>query len=185
MKNLIIVFALAANWLNVQAQDELKPANDAVGSIGSIFGGDDQVTKVRLIASAERSLTVSVEFKGFKDKKYKLRGNILNGAKKPLKEVPTVEVDLPANGNSADLTFKFQPSKTAAVPTVMSKYLAVSIVEAESALSDLDKALGGTVSLSGSDFMYHLEKQWRAGGSESMVVTVKLTPFKSAASIKQ
>jgi hypothetical protein len=95
--------------------------------------------------------------------------------------------DLPGRSNSVELRFTFKQSKTRAYkkPSVHSKYLSLTICEADDALCDID--MGG-VEIFGNNFTYKLDKNWRVSGgtgNTNIVINVKLTPFGSAKTIKQ
>lgn len=185
MKKLYLGFVLFFLFSPLlSAQDELQAVEDETSALRSLLGSpDNSVTSVKLISDAEQNLTVNVNYKGFSGKKFQIKGSILNRSKKPLKEVDAIEKELPTHGSSIDLTFTFKARSGYKSSYINSNYLLLTISEAGNALSGLDKLLG-TVSLSGEDYLYHLNKKWRVGGSESMLITVKLIPYKTAKYIK-
>src|SRR5690606_35404013 len=161
---------------------ELEPEVDAAAAIGSILGGNDNtVTSVRVIADAEETLSVQVEFDGFDDQEYTIHGAVLNRIKRPLKEVSVEPQMLPKDGSMVELTFKFDKRSGHYTGSHLeSHFVSLSISKNDAILSKLD--LGGE-NLFGETYLYKLNKKWRVKGSESMVIQVKLTPYKSAATI--
>jgi len=167
--------------------DELQAVDDPSSTISALLGSNtNSIEKVRLISETERAVSIEVSFNGFDDKKYKIKGTVLSRTKRPLKEVETVIKDLPGNSSSVEMRFNFKQSSSKAysTPSIESRYLSLNIYDAKDSFGDLD--LGG-VNVFGNSFLYKLSKKWRISGSGSnanIIVEVKLTPYKSARTIK-
>lgn len=165
----------------LQAQESLEPVEDAASAISAILGGNKGVSDVRLITDTEQSVTVEVDYKGFVDK-YQVKGFILNKLKKPVEEIVCETVTLSKSDGTADLKFQFkQGSRSYTNSSLETHFLSIVFSKADGLLSGIE--LGGQYVL-GETYLYKLNKMWRVDGSESMVITVKLTPYKSAASIQ-
>jgi hypothetical protein len=162
-------------------EDELQPVDEASVDINAILGGKDKgISKVRVIADSEQSLSVEVSFKGL-DQKSKISGAVLNKMKKPLKEVVTEPKILSSEDGTVELKFHFKQGTGGYNKSfIESQFLSLSVSKSDGLLENLD--LGGE-NIMGDNYLYKLEKKWRVSGSEQMVIEVKMTPFKSAASI--
>lgn len=184
MKVYVIIIVASLVAFELRAQDnELEPVEDAAVAIGAILGGKtDAITKVRLISDTEQSMSIEVESKGFEDQEYTIAGTVLNRIKKPIAEIVTEGKILPRGGGRVELQFLFRQSARKYSSTYLeSQYISLTISKSGGLLSKLD--LGGE-NIFGDTYLYKLDKKWRISGSESMVIQVKLTPFKSAATIK-
>jgi len=179
----LIILCLCFSSIAAIAQEEkvLEPEDDGISAIGSVLGGKDKgISKVRVTADTEQSLSVEVSFKGF-DEKSKISGAILNKMKKPLKEVVSEAKILPKSEGTVELKFQFKQGSSAYNKSFLeSHFLSLSVSKSDGLLDNLD--LGGE-NILGDNYLYKLNKKWRLSGSEQMVIEVKLTPFKSAASI--
>ena len=83
--HLIVMLMVMSITAGMAQENELQPDEDGAAAIGSILGGNSKgVTKVRVIADNEQSLTLEVTYKGF-DEKSKITGAVLNKIKKPVK----------------------------------------------------------------------------------------------------
>lgn len=184
-KNILILFlGLLFSAAPGYAQNELQPVKDGTEALRGLLGEEDNtITSVRLVSSGEQALTVSVEFKGYQDKAYYIVGNLLSRSKRPLEEIAPVKVELPKQGNAVDLSFSFQPKRNYNRTYLESYFLSLSVAEADGLFSGMEDLLGG-VSVTGDDYTYELEKKWRIGGNEQMVIEVKLTPVGAARTIK-
>lgn len=168
------------------SQKELKAVKDEASAIlAEISTSANKLEKVTLVSEDERSVTISATFKGFTDKTYKVRGFILNARKETLQEISPVERDLPKN-NQVELTFLMGDSGKEVTQTGLdSKFLKLTIAPNEGGLGSLlEEALGEGISLSATDYLYELDKKWMFNG-QNIILNVKLTPFKNAASISQ
>lgn len=179
--HLIVMLMVMTITAGMAQEDELQPVDDGAAAIGAILGGNSKgVSKVRVIADNEQSLTVEVTYNGF-DEKSKLTGAVLNKIKKPVKEVTSESKVLQKADGTVELKFQFKQGTGSYSKTfVESNFVSFSVGKADGFLANLD--LGGENVL-GDTYVYKLDKKWRVGGSEQMVINVKLTPFKSAASI--
>jgi len=164
----------------LQAQS-LEPVEDAASTISAILGGNKAVSDVRLITDTEQGVTIEVDYKGFVGK-YQVKGFILNKLKKPVEEIVCETETLPKADGTVDLKFQFKKGSGSYTNSSLdTHFLSIVFSKADGLLSGID--LGGQYAM-GETFLYKLNKVWRVGGSESMVITVKLTPYKSAASIQ-
>jgi len=179
--HLIFMLMVMTITAGMAQENELEPVEDGAAAIGSILGGNSKgVTKVRVIADNEQSCTLEVTYKGF-DEKSKLTGAVLNKIKKPVKEVTSESKVLQKADGTVELKFQFKQGTGSYNKTfVESNYVSFSVGKADGILGDLD--IGGE-NILGDNYLYKLDKKWRVSGSEQMVITVKLTPLKSAASI--
>jgi hypothetical protein len=179
--HLIVMLIVMTITAGMAQENELQPVDDGAAAIGSILGGNSKgVTKVRVIADTEQSLTLEVTYKGF-DEKSKLTGAVLNKIQKPVKEVTSESKVLQKADGTVELKFQFKQGAGSYNKTfVESNYVSFSVGKADGILGNLE--LGGENILV-DNYLYKLDKKWRVSGSEQMVITVKLTPFKSAASI--
>lgn len=185
-KRILICMAACLSLALCQAQTELPLVADPLSSLGAVLGGTKNVVKkVYLISDTEKSVTLSVEFDGFKDKKYKIKGFILNSYKKALPEIVPVVIDMPASGNTVELTFRFQQKEKAYTQQYLETALVgLMIVDASSALATVSESFSD-LNVGGTSLQYTFKKKWRISGSESMVVQVKMTPVGQAAGIRQ
>jgi len=181
MKVFCLLLCLCLFQLIAQAQESLEPVNDTASLIGDILGGDKGVTDVRLISDTEEGATVEVDFKGFEGK-YTVKGLILNKLKKPIAEISCEPQTLAKPNGTAELRFQFKAGSGSYSNSMLeTHFLSVVFSKSDGLLSGLDLGSGDVLA---ETYLYKMNKMWRVGGSESMIITVKLTPFKSAASIK-
>ncbi|HMQ60115.1 MAG TPA: hypothetical protein PKE06_05560 [Flavilitoribacter sp.] len=186
MYKLTAILILATLPMLVFSQRELKAVqDDATAILGELSNSPNKVERVTLTSEDERSATVSVTFSGFKDKTYKVRGFVLNAAKKTIQEISPVEAELPKN-NQLELTFLMGESgKTSTQTGLDSKYLKLTVAPNEGGLGSLlEDALGSDISLSSNDYLFELDKKWMFSGQD-VILNVKLTPYKNAAAISQ
>lgn len=181
----IICLSLCLNCFSqgVRAQDNsLEPVEDASDAISGILGGSKKgVSKVRLISDTEQGVSIEVDYKGFEEK-YKVKGSMLNKLKKPVVEIVCEEKTLSKPDGTIDLKFQFKQGKTSFTNSSLeTHFIALAFSKSDGLLNGLDL---GDDTIFGDVYVYKLNKKWRVSGSESMVITVKLTPFKSAASIQ-
>jgi hypothetical protein len=183
-----IIFFLFFSALHLHAQRDLKPVTDATADFEKIISKTGAKIKKATVASETGvTMDLGLELEGFKrDKKYKIKGEVLNKTKLKLKEVEPVTVDVINNSTSAEMTLKFNTSANAAYTSnkVESYFIRLIITEVDPRLGDL---LGDT-GLNSSTYIFECKKDWRIkgnSGNSNVVVEVKLTPYKSAASIQQ
>ena len=180
-KNIFIILCLCSMFLGAKAQESLEPVDAAASVISAILGGEKGVADVRLVSDTEESATIEVDFKGFEGK-YTVKGVILNKLKRPIPEISCEPQALSKANGTAELKFHFtKGSGNFTSSTLETQFVSIVFSKSDGILGDLD--LGGQDILAES-YQYKLNKTWRVGGNESMVITVKLTPFKSAASIQ-
>lgn len=149
------------------------------------FDAENDVTKALVQAETEKTLSLQIEFKGFnkKDKEYKITARVLNAIKSPMKEFEPVTVDLDPRSGVADFLFTFiqRPGVKYSPEGIESRFIEFLVI---------DKAGAGSIpglesiGLNSRKFVFRFQKKWRVKivGQE---VVVKLTPYKSAASIMQ
>lgn len=182
----LFLFAVTAISAQPSECEALQSATKATG-LEDILSGKNKVGKVCIVSESDEHIAVSVEYQGFDDQEYKIVAKVLGAAKKPLKEFETINQPMTKGGGTADLQFEFKRKETAYTSQyVESKFLSFSIAKKDDKLAELD--LGGE-SIFGSTYLYKLERKWRVGGgstgNSNVTVTVKLTPYKSASTIKQ
>ncbi len=169
-------------------QDELKRVTDGTSALEAFFGdAENTIETVRLLSDAETRLNVSVNFTGFSDQPYEIVGSILTRSKKSLKGVKSIRKPLPSRGDNVDLSFTFVPEGTYTNSYVKSHFLQIQMKpksDEDSLLSGLDELIDGGISLDGTTYLYHLQKDWRVGGTKSMVIKVTLTPIGQAKTLK-
>jgi hypothetical protein len=169
----------------IHAQNKpLKSADDLAGILGD---KNNAINKATVQTETEKTVAFQIEYAGFKekDKSYKIKGQILNAKKMKIDEIEPVEVDLDPKAGLADLffTFKQKTGKQYTTPTLDCTYVQFSVIDKKGVSSQI----GGLESL-GLDskvFTFEYKKKWKLKGAAGQEVTVKLTPYKSAATIKQ
>jgi len=182
MKKLFIAFYFCCLFQSLQAQDNsLEPVQDAASTISAILGGDKGLSEVRLISDTEQGVTVEVDYKGFEGN-YQVKGTILNKLKQRVDDIVCEGQTLAKADGTAELKFQFKKSGANYTDSSLeTHFLSVTFSKTDGLLSGID--LGSQYTL-GETYLYKLNKIWRVGGSESMVITVKLTPFRSSSSIQ-
>lgn len=186
MKNVqigVIMFLLSAQTVFAQ-QGKILTSADVVSDV---FGDkDNSITKAVVQTETDKMVTIQVEFKGFKDKdkSYKITGTMLNSKKMKIEEFGTVEVDLDPRAGLADLEFVFKQnlSKKYTTPTLDAAYVKFDVLD--------KKGVGASFGIEGlgidsKTYTFNYKKKWKLKGAAGTEVTVKLTPFKSATTIKQ
>lgn len=172
---------LVTSW--AFAQEVLKPVAGQ-NIVGDLLG-ENKLTKVSMIAQGERKLTVSVAYNKLPaGKDFSIKGTILNRVKRPLPDIPVVSEAVSSSQGSVDLSFAFSPSRSYSKTYIESLYILISVVP-EDENAELLNGIFDNVTVSGEDYMYHLKKKWRVGGSEEMIIKVKLVPFKTARYVKR
>lgn len=182
----LFLFAVTAIFAQPSECEALQSAAKTTG-LEEFLSGKNKVGRVCVVSESDEHIAISVEYQGFDDQEYKIVAKVLGTGKKPLKEFETINQPMTKGGGTADLQFEFKRKETAYTSQyVESKYLSFSIAKKDDKLAELD--LGGE-SVFGSAYLYKLERKWRVGGGSSgnsnVTVTVKLTPYKSASTIKQ
>lgn len=180
----ILILVEMAGIPTISAQTELKPVEDQ--NILTTLLGESKIAKVTLLAQGERNMTVSVTYKNLPaGKKYSVKGVVLNRVKRPVPDIPEVKEAISGTAGSADLTFNFSPTKNYTLTNIESSFIMISLIpEDKSGAGNALNEILGSATVTGEDYMYHLVKQWRVGGSAAMTVNVKLTPYKKAAYIQ-
>jgi hypothetical protein len=182
----IIMVALLCCQMRAQAQN-CEPLQSA-GATGleGLLSGENKISGACILSESEDYIVVRVTYAGFTDKAYKLTGKILDVAKKPMTEFVPVTLDIAQGSTSTDLQFEFKKAdKVYSRTSIDSKFLAVSFTSGSDPLAGFD--IGGT-SLFGVSALYKLERKWSISGgggdNSNVTVNVKLTPYKSATTIK-
>lgn len=181
---LLSVLILSCSFYSlIHAQRDLKMVVDEATSILSELGGNtSKVERATLTKEDERTVTISLTLAGFDDKNYKIKAAVLNKIKKPIEEIPPVEADVPKS-KQMDISLNLSDAgKTMAANAIESKYLLIRVVPNEGGLSSLLEDAIGDVNLSGSEFLFELDKKWLLMGA-NVKVNVKLVPYKNAAAI--
>lgn len=181
INNICMTLFLCLLLQAVQAQNSLEPVEDAASLLNGILGGDKGISDARLISDTEQGASIEVDYKGFEGN-YQVRGFILNRLKKTVEEISCEPEKLSKPEGTAELVFQLGKLNGNYTNSLLeTHFLAVVFSKTDGILSGID--LGGHDVL-GETYLYKLNKRWRVGGSESMVITIKLTPFKSAATIQ-
>jgi hypothetical protein len=163
-------------------ENSLEAVEDPSDAISGILGGEKKgVTDVRLISDTEQAVSIEIDYKGFEEKS-KVKGYLLNKMKKPVAEIVGEEKVLSKGDGTVDMKFQFKQGNGNYTNTSLeTHFISLSFTKSDGLLSGLDL---GDDAIFGDVYVYKLNKRWRVSGSEAMVITVKLTPFKSAASIQ-
>jgi hypothetical protein len=148
------------------------------------FDSQNDLTKATIQTETEKTAGVQLEFKGFNKpgKVYVITAKILNQIKTPMKEFEPVTVDLDARAGSADFFFTFvqRPGVQYDPMGIESRFIEFAVIDKSSATNIPGlESLG----LNSTKFVFRFQKKWKVKVS-GQEVTVKLTPFKSAATIK-
>lgn len=164
---------------------------------GPLFGSK-QVTKVVKQSEEEQKVTVTVYFQGITSEEPKqIKASILSGGDNPLQDINIATVDLPEGSGNVDLSFTFTPTRGYSKPYLSSRKLKVLVVkkdEKESSILDGIPGVsdgGGIDDITAPKYVFLLSKEWRVSpptnnpdAVSSIVIPVKLLPFKSAKYIK-
>jgi hypothetical protein len=172
-------FLCCAGPLKTQSK-ELKLVDDLATVLGD---KNNSVKKATVQTESEKTLSLQIEFAGFKDKEYKIKAAVLNQLKKPMKEIDVVEVPLDSRSGLADLFFNFkqQAGKQYPLGYAESSFVEISIVEKSGLASNPGlESLG----IGAKKFTFQYKKKWRVKGASGQEVTITLVPYKSAANIK-
>ena len=169
-------------------QGELKPVKDGVESfLGSFSSSNGQIKSATIASETGVTLDLSLDLEGFnRDKKYKIKGEILSKLKLKIKEIDPVTIEVVKSSNAAEMTFKFNASSSTAYTSnkIESGFLRLTATEVDPRLGDL---LGDS-GLNSTSFLFECKKEWRIKGNlgkSNIMVQVVLVPFKSAANISQ
>lgn len=178
----IIAFLLIAqtSW----AQDYIEP--EGASALNNLLGDGPQAV-IRVLSETDEALNIEVKYEGFSGaSEYILRGYILDGKKKPMKEFPAVKRTVGKGEGNIDLGFRLQlqSGKSYKDAYLASQFIGVFIYDAKEE-DDLIEIPGSLpILFSGSSFNFKHDKQWRVGGDESMVIKVNLTPTGKAKTIR-
>ena len=166
----------------------LESTSSTESLLSDLFGEEARGISGACRATAtDEVFAARITYRGFTGKAYRLTGFLLDANRWEIRGCEKISFDLPTGEGTADLTFRFDPSRGAyTTPYVNARYIKVSIAEADDILSEFD--LGG-VSLSGTSAEYRIDHRFRVGagtdGNSRVVVSVGLTPIESAAFIKR
>ncbi len=168
----------------LNSQEALKRVDSAASSMMDVFGASDNILKVETIGNSEKELTLSIQYQGFTDKKYKIKAQVLNKLSKPMPEIQSVSMDLMKGANSIDITLVFKENSRAYQSTnLVSDFVLLNIYEAGGLLGGLSESFDD-LTISGKSFKYKLSKNWRVKGSANMLVKAKLLPVGIAKNLK-
>ncbi len=179
--NILFIVALGTMTANTMAQPtQLKMEDDLTTILGD---NANKVTKATVQTESEKTASIQIEFVGFKDKEYYIVGNLLNQIKKPIKEIETVRVDLDSRAGLADFFFNFKqvPGRNYPADFLETWYVEFSIID--------KKGIGSIQGLENfgigaKKYTFKYKKQWKLKGATGQEVSVRLVPYKSAATIK-
>jgi len=182
-KSIVILVISFSSIYTVMAQRDLKPVVDESSAILAELGGaTSKVERASLTKEDERMVTISLTLSGFDDKAYIVKAAVLNKSKKPIEEITPMEADIPKS-KQVDITLNLSDGgKTMAQQSIESKFLLVRVSPKEGGISGLLEDAIGDISISGSDFLFELDKKWLLMGA-NIKVNVKLVPYKSAATL--
>ena len=183
----ITILIFSANV--VYTQRDLKLLTDHADNILSMTGQSNGPKIQSAVVSSESGVTMDVGLvlKDFKrDKKYKLKGEILGKTKLKVREIEPTTIDISNSSTTAEMTFKFIASSTLTYTEnkVESYFIRLTITELDARLSDWF----GDTGLNDSTFLFECKKDWRVkstNANNNVVLEIKLTPYMSAASIQQ
>lgn len=188
MKKTLILFLFFMGTNRITAQRDLKPVTDAADNILNTIGkAGAKIKKATISSETGVTMDLGLELEGFKrDKKYKIKGEVLNKTKLKVREIEPISIDVSSNSSSAEMTFKFIASVTNTYTNnkVESFFIRLTITEVDARLGDLI----GDTGLNSSTFLFECKKDWRVkstNANNNVVVEVKLTPYMSAANIQQ
>lgn len=180
--SLILLTFLFLATFRTAAQD-LEPVEDAASAISSVLGSKGKgISKARIVSDTEQSITIELHVGGFEEKS-NVRGVVLNKIKKQVADISSEAKPVPAGEGTVELKFQLKPSSAKHQNTFLeTDFISFVVSKADGLFADLD--LGDDV-VFGDTYIFKLTKKWRVNGNEAMLIDVKLTPLKSAASIKQ
>lgn len=188
---LLFLSLLVLPNLLVRAQADCEGLQSAskTSSLDEVLGVKNRVLKVCVVSEDDERFSVQVHYQGFNDKEYKILAVVLGENRKSIKEFGMINQVLSPGGSTADLEFVFK-RKTTAYPSLSlkTKYLNISITKKDDKMADIDL---GSELLFGAPSTYMFERNWPIGGGNGsgsnipeVTVNVKLTPYKSATTIK-
>jgi hypothetical protein len=181
-KILFIPFFLMCVTIATGQQDLKQIEDETALIIGELGGSKNKVKRATLTKEDERMVTVSLSFEGFDDKPYQVKAAVMNAQKKIVEEISRFTSDIPKS-KQVDVTLNLsEPGKTLSSSAFETKYLLIRTAPKGTGLDALLEGALGDVNISGTDYVFELNKKWMAMGA-NVKVTVNLTPYKSAASI--
>ncbi len=182
-KGIITVWMACISLVMMAQQGKTLTSADAVADI--LGDKNNTVTKVTIQTETDKSVVFQVEFKGFKDKdkSYKITATMLNAKKIKIGEFEVAEADLDPRAGLVDIELVFKQNMTKQYTTAMleTAYIQLAILD--------KKGVGSTfgiesLGIDSKTFVFNYKKKWKLKGAAGAEVTVKLTPYKSAATIK-
>jgi len=180
-----VVFGLLIlTTCSLQAQKELKIVTDELTDLGiGLSGTENKLEKATLTKEDERSIIISLRFKGFADKEYQLQVSALNSRKETIEDISKMVLDMPKSKQAEVPLMIKDPQKNMSQPTLNSKYLQVKVKpKGTGGISDvLDDAFDG-LDLNTTTYLIELDKKWMLMGA-NVKIPVKLTAYMNAASI--
>lgn len=154
------------------------------GLFNEIFesGKRDKIVGASIVAETEKTLTVEVELEGFKDGEYSITGMVASqkDGTREINKITTEPQEVPKGGGTVELTFTFDSK---GVRTTKSHIETKSIKLTVSKKRAWGSGLSGFGTI---ELTCECDKKWRIAGGKgtTVVVSVKLTPYKSAHNIK-
>jgi len=160
---------------------ELKLADE----LSNLFGDtENSIKKATVQTESEKTVGIQIEISGFKNKNYIITAIVLNNLKQAMKEFPKIEIPLDKRSGLADFFFNFKQlsGKQYSQAFIESGFVQFSVAEKDGLGAGVGLDLLG---IDSKIFTFKYKKKWPIKGGGSQEVLVKLTPFKSAASIQQ
>lgn len=169
---------------SLQAQKELKIVTDELTDLGiGLSGTENKLEKATLTKEDERSIIVSLRFRGFADKEYQLQVSALNSRKETMEDVAKMVVDMPKSKQAEVPLLIKDPQKNMSQPTLNSKYLQVKVKpKGTGGITDVLGDAFDELDLNSTTYLIELDKKWMLMGA-NVKIPVKLTAYMSAASI--
>ena len=182
----ILILVLQCTLIHAQTYPKTLKSSDELGAI--LGDKNNAINKASIQAETEKTVSIQVEYAGFKEKNkaYKIKGTILSAKKVKIAEIEPVEVDLDPKAGLADFffTFKQKTGKQYTGTHLESAFVQFSVVDKNSASSQIGGGLED-LGLSSKVFTFEMKKKWKLSGATGQEVVVKLTPYKSAANIQK
>ncbi|HOY06317.1 MAG TPA: hypothetical protein PLO67_12995 [Saprospiraceae bacterium] len=183
---LILLFVTSQAIATAQSQtcEPLKSVENR-GLLAAAFSGNNKITNVCLLSEGRYHVVFKIEYKGYADKDYKVSGRILDADRKPVNGFRTTGGEFDKESKSAEIRFNLTKNKNGAYPTIEGHYLSLVVTEKSNSMADvaLQEALNARD-------LFRFDRLWQGDSpatdsQSSTTVFVKLTPYKSAKSIKQ
>jgi len=125
---IVVAFLLLCLPTLLLAQRDLRPVkDDATGLLEQLSNRQNKLERASLTTEDERRVTVSLTFRGFEDKAYKVRAFVLDNQKVAIQEISQAEAEMPSS-KQLDLTFTLgDVGKSVTSTNIESKYLRIKV----------------------------------------------------------